>query len=159
MGLHRLLYASRHTAPLSLTQLIGLQTRSAARNAAAGLTGLLLYHPPFFAQCLEGGAAEAAETFARIARDPRHAGVRLASFEPAQLRQFPDWSMRLVVGTADPAVEAAVRRHAGPDGFDPLGLPPAALLGLLTELAAAQAVERVRHHAQARPDSAPPPGE
>ena len=54
-----------------------------ARNAAAGLTGALLFLDGWFVQALEGPAEALAAAFERIRRDPRHGGLELRLRGPA----------------------------------------------------------------------------
>lgn len=66
------------------------------RNAAAGLTGCLLFVDNAFIQVLEGPCESVEETFERICRDFRHVDVRLVDFIAVPDRMFADWEMALL---------------------------------------------------------------
>ncbi len=93
MPLTQLIYVSR---PLGYDpqQLADILTVSRARNAAAGITGLLLSRWDLFLQILEGSHEAVEGTFARIRRDLRHVEVTLLHSGPAEARFFPGWDMR-----------------------------------------------------------------
>ena len=66
---------------------------STRNNAAAGVTGFLLYREGWFLQALEGDLDAVDQAFDRIRRDRRHLDVRIVADEPAFERAFADWSM------------------------------------------------------------------
>jgi len=98
---HRILYSSSASPGVDRDELEEILLVSRRNNAAAGLTGMLLHHPATalypatFLQVLEGerGVLEAA--YEKIALDPRHSDVKLLSSQPAEDRQFENWSMGL----------------------------------------------------------------
>ncbi|WP_101068218.1 BLUF domain-containing protein [Roseovarius salinarum] len=67
--------------------------RSRRNNAAAGLTGLLVFHQGRFFQVLEGPRPAVLACYGRISGDPRHGKMRLLDEGPAQQRAFGDWQM------------------------------------------------------------------
>ncbi|GJD65563.1 BLUF domain-containing protein [Methylobacterium frigidaeris] len=97
MPLHRLLYTSEMALVGSETevrqQVADIVARSAARNAADGLTGALLQTRGMFIQALEGPLAAVEATFERICCDLRHRRVDLQEFVRADSRVFGEWSM------------------------------------------------------------------
>jgi hypothetical protein len=88
-----LMYASSATEPLSETALDALLARSRSNNALRDLTGMLLYKDGQFMQVLEGDEETVRDTYAAIARDPRHEDVRVLLDTEIDRRQFEDWSM------------------------------------------------------------------
>jgi hypothetical protein len=66
---------------------------SRRNNAAAGVTGLLMYAEGAFLQVLEGEAADVKDTFVRILGDKRHSRILKLYKGPIRRRNFPDWSM------------------------------------------------------------------
>lgn len=94
-GLTRLVYASAATTPFTPQQLQDLLALARRRNAAAGITGMLLYLNGSFFQVLEGPSDVVDGLFATISSDPRHDRVRVLLQEPAPYREFGDWSMGL----------------------------------------------------------------
>ena len=93
MSLSQLIYVSR---PLGYDpqQLDDILTVSRARNAAAGITGLLLSRWDLFLHILEGPRDAVGDTFTRIRRDLRHVEVTLLHLGCAEARLFADWAMR-----------------------------------------------------------------
>jgi hypothetical protein len=89
----QLVYVSSATEPFSAEDLTVLLERSRRRNAASGITGMLLYRGGNFMQVLEGDEGVVRALFAAIGRDRRHSGVLTLLDGPIAGRQFPDWSM------------------------------------------------------------------
>lgn len=89
----QLIYASRASPSLDEQAIPALLETSRRRNAAAGITGMLLYVEGSFFQVLEGEAASVAETFARIHNDACHGRVTQIISEPIFERAFTDWTM------------------------------------------------------------------
>ena len=106
-------YALLYQSDARLAQTSGSLDRilraSVPRNAAEGITGLLMYGemtllpdvPGQFLQWLEGSEAAVVASYERIRRDRRHADVRVLARGPAADltgsggRLFPEWSMEL----------------------------------------------------------------
>ena len=88
-----LIYGSSACQPMTWEQIEDLLRTSRAKNAAKGVTGLLLYQDGSFIQALEGEAAAVEELFREIAADPRHSGVLVLSRGEIERRSFADWSM------------------------------------------------------------------
>ena len=63
------------------------------KNAALGVTGILLYVDGNIMQVLEGEQALIDELMQKITIDPRHKGVIVLLREAIHERQFGDWSM------------------------------------------------------------------
>jgi Sensors of blue-light using FAD len=72
----------------------GILLQARRNNARDGLTGALVVRRDLYLQLLEGPEAAVQATFARIKRDNRHLAVKILSCEPAEIRLFPDWTMR-----------------------------------------------------------------
>ena len=105
-------YASTAAAPFSESALAALLEQCQAKNERLGLTGLLLYKDGQFMQALEGAEDTVRDTYAVIAADPRHTGVRTLLEEQVPTRQFPDWTMGFRLLTDD-----AVRQIPGYSTF------------------------------------------
>ena len=93
MGLVRLIYASQ---PFGFddAMLNGILSDARRCNARDGVTGALICRADVYLQLIEGDEAVIEATFARIAKDDRHDGVKRLSLEPAAARIFPDWAMK-----------------------------------------------------------------
>ncbi len=88
-----LTYISSARRPMDSGELAELLVRWRANNAAADVTGLLLYANDAFIQTLEGDADPVHDVMRRIAADPRHFDVDVTLDEEIETRSFPDWSM------------------------------------------------------------------
>jgi len=96
MQLIRLLYTSVAAAGFRPDDLRDVVEVSQRNNRRDGVTGFLTYTAPTFIQCLEGERAAVTESFERIRRDRRHAGVRILSSRLVEACEFADWSMELI---------------------------------------------------------------
>jgi blue light- and temperature-responsive anti-repressor len=96
-NLYRLVYCSRNriagNPAAVILELENILELARANNAAAGVTGALLYNSGTFAQVLEGPLAAVERIFEKIQRDPRHGEVMVLHMGPSAGRLFPAWSM------------------------------------------------------------------
>ncbi len=93
---NRLVYLSTAVGVLRADELDRIWLRARAANAAAGLTGLMLFHQGVFLQVIEGPAAGVASLYERIRRDRRHANLTVLESGPVEERAFPDSPMNYV---------------------------------------------------------------
>lgn len=91
-----LVYTSRATTPLAQADLLDLLRIARANNAAAAITGVLLYHQERFFQVLEGPDAAVHARFRRIEADPRHTDMVVRLVDTTPERRFAAWSMGFV---------------------------------------------------------------
>jgi hypothetical protein len=63
------------------------------KNAALGVTGMMLYSDGNIIQVLEGEKAKVEGLMLKITSDPRHRGVIVLIQEAVEERHFADWSM------------------------------------------------------------------
>ena len=131
----RVIYASRWAdTDRSPARMLAEILASAERNnAAAGVTGFLLYREGWFLQALEGDLDAVDLTFDRIRRDRRHLDVRIVADEPAFERAFPDWAMR--AGNLGEVPETVLTGLGLGLNFDPARLDPEKAMALLTAAA------------------------
>lgn len=107
--------------------------RAARRNnAAAGITGALLYSDGCFAQVLEGSLSRLEVMFEKIGLDDRHHEVTLLHFKPLERRVFGQWSMAFA-GLAGPAAFHLRATFENPDDI-PSGQAGRALIAVLRDL-------------------------
>jgi len=90
----RLIYLSVVARNIRFQDVEEIAERSASRNAALGVSGLLLYTPSHFAQVLEGDETVVRQVYDRVKRDARHTRVRTISEQPISERAFGDWGMK-----------------------------------------------------------------
>ncbi|WP_148575254.1 BLUF domain-containing protein [Nocardioides caldifontis] len=91
--MHSLVYVSSATELLDRDELEQFLAVSRRNNAAAGITGMLLYKDGNLMQVLEGEEPAVRETYARIALDARHRGLLVLLEDTVDQRQFEDWTM------------------------------------------------------------------
>ena len=107
----QLLYISTARLVLTEGELDAILRVSRRRNAAAGITGLLVVGGRRFLQLLEGETDAVDAAFARIKADPRHFAVVVLSDKTVVERIFSAWSMgyrRAEVRTGEPDLRALV---------------------------------------------------
>ena len=90
-----LLYRSHATARPTAAELEDMLGQARVYNAAADVTGLLLYHDGRYVQVLEGPKGAVREVYARICRDPRHAHISTINEGLGPARRFPTRRMAL----------------------------------------------------------------
>ena len=95
--IYRLLYVSTATASLCGEDLNSILRTAQSRNAANGVTGLLVFTGAQFMQLLEGPRDAVQAIFEAICADSRHHGVARLIAEPALERSCPGWAMALQV--------------------------------------------------------------
>lgn len=91
--MHHLVYLSHATEALDARRLDELLEAARRKNAALGITGLLIHRGGNFIQYLEGEEAVVRSLYATICSDPRHAGTMVLSEGPITRRRFGDWAM------------------------------------------------------------------
>jgi hypothetical protein len=97
--LKHLIYTSSARAAFDVLELKAILERARSKNAAASVTGMLLYSEGNFFQVLEGDDATLNELFVAISADPRHKRVTKIIDEPISQRDFSDWSMGFTEGS------------------------------------------------------------
>jgi hypothetical protein len=134
----RLLYASRAAAPLTDSVVDTILEQSRHNNPQQGITGILCYSGEQFIQVLEGGRDEVCELFNAIVRDPRHAQVRILSYEEIAERRFGGWTMGHVeINKVNPSL---LLKYAEKAELNPFTSSGRASMALLEELIATGAV-------------------
>lgn len=95
MSAFSLTYVSRARLPAATAEPVVWQivAKSVEYNAAAGITGALLYSGTNFVQILEGEPAPVLELMEAIRNDPRHDQVDVLQTKVGVERRFAGWSM------------------------------------------------------------------
>jgi len=94
MELSHLIYCSAAVKrDFGQEELAELLASCRTKNAAADVTGMLLFQEGSFFQVLEGESTVLEDLFAKISRDPRHRRVTKLALEPIANRAFGAWSM------------------------------------------------------------------
>jgi hypothetical protein len=127
-----LMYCSRVSPSLELPDVYTILKQSQGRNAAAHITGILLFNTRYFLQVIEGEESQVHSLYQRIEADPRHHQVQLISRQPVTQRRWSQWSMALITPGINNQV--LMRRYCGSDEFIPAQLDAANARGLLQAL-------------------------
>ncbi len=108
----RIIYCSRSTVECDVDsdEFRDILATSRRNNAAAGVTGALLYNDGVFAQTLEGSFEAVQAVFERIQCDTRHDDIVILQADNVDDRLFSSWAMAQAE-SADPA--AARKTLAG----------------------------------------------
>jgi hypothetical protein len=93
MTLFQCIYASSATPSFREFEIPALLERARTKNAALGITGMLLFIEGSFFQVLEGDATAVDALYSSIATDTRHDRVTRIIREPIARRSFSDWTM------------------------------------------------------------------
>jgi hypothetical protein len=104
---YRLAYMST-SSPWTRPDLLALLRAARTKNAALGVTGVLLHRQGRFVQLLEGGSEEVQALYATIRADPRHRDVTLVWDDQGDTRWFADWWMAFRDLEEDPVTEPAL---------------------------------------------------
>lgn len=103
-GFRRLIYASAAAGDDQRRNHVDILRQSRANNGLNGISGLLWTDGAGYLQVLEGGPEAVANTFGRIAADPRHRDVRIVSDRIEPERAFGDWTMASLPAERDGAM-------------------------------------------------------
>jgi len=93
MKLVRLLYYSRASREMSLSDLKDILGTARDNNSSIDVCGMLCYDQLYFLQALEGDRETVNELYLDIADDPRHDDVVIISYDEVSEQVFPQWQM------------------------------------------------------------------
>jgi len=135
----RLIYASRAAGAVNAEVLMPIMKASRAKNAAAGITGVLVFSDGVFLQLLEGGRNAVSALYNRIACDARHRDVVLLAYDEVDERRFAGWSMgQANLSRLNPGILLKYSERAV---LDPYSLTSKATLALFEELIATAVID------------------
>lgn len=112
----QLIYISTAASGMNEATVADILRASRLNNAAANVTGLLLYDGRRFLQALEGPTGEINAVFTRVKADGRHRAVVLLSSREVEERAFGNWAMaaeRVAAGQGSSMVELVDELTAG----------------------------------------------
>jgi lipopolysaccharide biosynthesis regulator YciM len=101
-----ILYVSSARGLPAESELTKILEESRVRNAARGITGMLVHFSGNYVQALEGDEAAVSALVEKIRRDPRHRDFKVLLSYHSSVREYPDWAMGLEV------VAAPLEKHA-----------------------------------------------
>ena len=93
MRLVRLLYYSRASREMSLSDLKDILGTARDNNDSIDVCGMLCYDKLYFLQALEGERETVNELYLDIADDPRHDEIVIIDYQEVAERTFPQWQM------------------------------------------------------------------
>lgn len=93
MPCRQLIYVSRAVVEVSDSVLMDILVGSQVKNAALGISGLLVFHHRQFMQLLEGDPAKVQCLMDAIRRDSRHTDVTIVLDQANAMRCMPTWAM------------------------------------------------------------------
>lgn len=93
MKLVRLVYYSRASREMSLSDLKDILGTARDNNSSIDICGMLCYDQLYFLQALEGDRETVNELYLDIADDPRHDDVVIISYQEVTEQVFPQWQM------------------------------------------------------------------
>ena len=96
MELCRLLYISKMSRLMEISNFEDVAYSVSAKNFKRGITGILCHENRNFMQLLEGPPRAINDLYRTILNDERHHSVTLLDYQPILSRAFPDWGMRIV---------------------------------------------------------------
>jgi hypothetical protein len=96
MPLRSVTYTSLARDDLQPSDLEAIHETAVRKNAAGGITGLLIFNGTHFLQILEGAPERLSQLIEKLREDQRHSGLEVRHDVPIDGRSFPDWSMELV---------------------------------------------------------------
>lgn len=109
--MRQILYRSVASEALENGDIFNIVQISAANNAAADLSGFLLYLDGCFLQLLEGPEDAVGALIEVVKNDRRHQNFRILFDETVEARLFPQWRMKRIATDDSAAVLAEISRH------------------------------------------------
>ena len=105
----QIFYVSQASVPFDSESVQSILQSSRKNNYRLDATGCLLFSGCYFAQVLEGPEEIVRALTARVATDPRHAGLKVLSERRLTTRSYNSWSMGYVHDlTLENLIEALV---------------------------------------------------
>lgn len=101
MDLVRLVYFSRASREMSLSDLKSILDVARTNNNAQDICGMLSYDQRYFLQALEGERSAVNELYLDIADDPRHDEITIISYEYIDAPFFNQWQMGYAGSSAE----------------------------------------------------------
>lgn len=98
---YQVIYSSQATHPLSVGELQCILHDARAGNERRGITGALVYVEGVFLQVLEGERGDVVELMRNIARDSRHADVKVFHEAEVDAPAFHSWHMANIEATPE----------------------------------------------------------
>ena len=94
--LFRYVYVSESNPPASSVP-IEILEQARKNNPSAGITGAMCFVNGSYFQYIEGEAADIDSLSKKLKVDPRHKNFKVLAHERIPERQFPEWSMAVLI--------------------------------------------------------------
>jgi hypothetical protein len=92
-------YTSIASNDLGSGEIFKIVERSAHNNAAAQLTGFLIFSDNRFFQVIEGKHPAVDGLLRTLESDPRHHSIKIVHRSPLDRRSFPNWRMKRMIAS------------------------------------------------------------
>ena len=135
MKLVRLLYYSRASREMSLSDLKDILGTARDNNSSVDVCGMLCYDKRYFLQALEGDRETVNELYLDIADDPRHDDIVIISYEEVNEQIFPQWQMGYAGSSAG---FSALLKELGQSDFSPRDMTQMQAFNFLKKMAGTQ---------------------
>jgi len=97
----RLIYFSRATRDMNLSDLKDILGSARENNGSLDICGMLCYENRYFLQALEGERSTLNELYLDIAEDPRHDEITLIAYTEVEEPTFGEWKMGYAAGSSE----------------------------------------------------------
>jgi Sensors of blue-light using FAD len=131
--MQELIYRSRMASHLNLPEVYAIMKEARQRNEALSITGVLLFNTQYFLQLIEGPRHSIDALYPLIEKDRRHQDVERLVQRTITERSWANWSMALVMPTADN--QHILNRYSPSGTFSPMDLTAETASQLLKDLA------------------------
>ena len=131
--LYTLLYRSVAVHPFPHPSDLDILRVAWTNNRTNGITGFLVRTRHHFVQFIEGPRDAVYALQEEVIIDPRHTEFEVLAEGPAEVRQFPDWSMGYAEFEEDDVLKLAFLAAVGPATESRSAIPP--LLACMKDIA------------------------
>lgn len=135
MKLVQLLYYSRASREMSLSDLKDILGCARENNNSIDVCGMLCYDKQYFLQALEGERDTVNELYLDIADDPRHDNIVIISYKEIDKQVFPQWQMGYAGSSAQ---FISLLEELGQTEFSPADMTPTQAFTFLQTMSNAQ---------------------
>ena len=136
----RLIYSSHAREGVGYRDFLAIMEKASETNSELKITGILCYGAGKFLQALEGERMVVNALYHHISVDERHAHCQLLSVEDIEVRDYAEWTMKVVDWSHAGSVDsrALLLDGTGLTHFDPDLMSAAQASRFLRGLAAAE---------------------
>lgn len=89
----QIIYTSRVSSNVSFDDVARILTFASKNNSEKNITGMMLYSPQYFMQCIEGEKSAIEELMQKILKDKRHHDIHIYGSKSITQRDFTAWNL------------------------------------------------------------------